>query len=629
MFNLVEIDKIYTYEEGFTPVSPYIFSTSISVIASEKDNYWTNLFGAENNYNSVKRQVNSVTINYETELTQQDSYEDMESQENSFYFDFDTQLLYVHVDDETNLMATNPYIGIMTGYTTDTVRYFNNQEYIPIVTSIPSISQSADPLEYEIISFISASVELANPVIDGEFLFNGNEKLYGNTVRIYRGTDGDSYGDLIKVFDGYISNLEVNTESVTISLGDNREKLEIDYPTAVFETDEDDDLVGDTNDELIPDGYGNVVQVPAYPVVVGSTSVRFRWATVATSITSVYTYTDDEGLIELSSGEWGVSDASPLASGYFYILNANIYVDGDTENSLKDVYVTGRMRDYDNPADIIASLNSVVLGIEYNDSNYDTAEWESEKTMLADVALYMDKSKSLYEWIEDLQSGSDYGFRYEDFGKRTIRVDYKDRDAITFADGTTTIEPIDIRDSDISIDQNADLYASSVIVKYNKNHRKDTHSQTTNDDHYNDVIREFRVASIATYTTLLVNESDAISKASMFAEDESTVRPLVTLVVESSKYTQPRIYDIINATASLLVQSAYQSDYTNVLADADGVLGDDEALGELWGLTVTEAESMGTIEYYGEFVGEVLDIEPNTDNDTVSITLRDITDLRS
>lgn len=626
MFNLVEIDKQYDYTDGFTPKSPYIFQTLIANLSP--DNYWTSIFEATNEYNQEIKQVNSVTINFETELTQQDSYEDMESQELSFYFDFDTQILYIHIEEEANLMATNPYIGIMTGYTTDTVRYFNNQEYIPIVTSIPSISQSADPLEYEIISFISASVELANPTIDGELMFNGKEKLYGNTVRLYRGSDGDSYSDLIKIFDGYISNLEVNTESVTLTLGDNREKLEIDYPTEVFETDEDDDLVSDTNDELIPDGYGNVVQVPAYPVVVGDTSVRFRWATVATSITSVYTYTDDDGLVELSSGEWGVSDASPLASGYFYILNDNIYVDGDTENSLKDVYVTGRMRDYDNPADIIASLNSVVLGIEYNDSNYDTTEWESEKTMLADVSLYMDESKSLYEWIEDLQSGSDYGFRYEDFGKRTIRVDNKNRDAITFADGTSTIEPIDIREIE-EIDQNADLYASSVIIKYNKNHRKDTYSQTTNDDYYNDVIREFRVASISTYTTLLTSETDAISKASMIAEDESTVRPLITLTVESSKYTKPRIYDIINAKASLLVQSAYQSDYTNVLADSDGVLGDTEALGELWGLTVTEAESLGTIDYYGEFVGEVLGIEPNTDNDTVSITLRDITELRS
>ena len=51
------------------------------------------------------------------------------------------------------------------------------------------------------------------------------------------------------------------------------------------------DLTGeaeDTNGELIPDGYGTVIQVPAYPIAINSGTVTFRWGQSVTSITQVY-----------------------------------------------------------------------------------------------------------------------------------------------------------------------------------------------------------------------------------------------------------------------------------------------------------------------------------------------------
>lgn len=613
MFNIVEIDKLESCPQ-FVMHEPYIFLTTITNrnIAS----YWTDTFLASGDFNDTTKQINSVIFSLTKELPQQDSYVDMEGQEDSFYYDYDNQVLYLNVGKENANPAEEVSIGVMQGYSTDTVRYFNDQEYIPVVTSIPTISEQADPLQYGIIAFASGSVELANPVIDGTHLFNAKEKLRGNNIRILRGDNGDLYPELIQVFSGYIANVETTTSTETISLGDNREKLEIDYPVNVFDVD-----VDDTNDKLIPDGYGDVIQAPAYPHTIGSTSVRFRWATEATSISHVYSYTEDEGLVEIAAPDYGVSEASPLATGYFYVVNAKAYVDGNTDNRLKDIYVTGRMRDFDNPADIIADLNRVVLGVEYNSTNYDTTEWESEKTSLANIALYMDDTKSLYEWIELIQNGSNIGFRYEDTDRRTIRLDDKDRTAITFDDGSTTIEPIDIRNSDIPIDQNAELYASSVIVKYGKNLRTETYKQVTNSDYRDDVIQEFRVAKIDTYESLLVNESDAISKASLIAEDESTIRPILEITLESDKYKKPRIYDIINGTASLLTQGIYQDEFTFVLSDGF-VLGDDFLLGELYGLT--RSEETGLIDYYGDFRGQVLGITPNTENDTVTVRLRDI-----
>ena len=162
--------------------------------------------------------------------------------------------------------------------------------------------------------------------------------------------------------------------------------------------------------------------------------VRFKWGTSVTSITQVYVEQDDK----ITS----VSHSGFTNSGLFLLSDADAYQDGDNTKGLRKVYVTGVMRNLTNPADIIVDLNARLANIQYNSTNYNLTEWESEKTALAGVSLYMKDSKSLYDWISLLQSGSTWGFRYEDTGKRTIRRDDPDRATITFDDGTTLITPL-------------------------------------------------------------------------------------------------------------------------------------------------------------------------------------------
>ena len=165
-------------------------------------------------------------------------------------------------------------------------------------------------------------------------------KLYGNPVRIKRGSDGDDYDDLVLVFAGYVKDLETTTATMTLEVGDKRERLEVDTPIDVFSS-----LTGiaeDSNGETIPDGYGTVIQVPAYPILDGSGTVTFQWGTLVTSITQVYTFDDDV----LTS----VTHANFSTDGTFTLTDALCAKDGsDPTNGLKEVYVTGVMRNYSNP----------------------------------------------------------------------------------------------------------------------------------------------------------------------------------------------------------------------------------------------------------------------------------------
>ena len=628
MFAVVEIDKTFSYEGSFTPYEPYIYSSIVTVGAGLQAEsiatYWTSTFGADGTYNDEILQINGITLDQTLEFTEQDNLADCKSTQNSFYFDATDQVLYIHIAHNDNLLAHTVETGVMYGYCSDTVRYFRNQLYRPIVQSIPSISDQADPLQYGIIAFGGGSIVFTNDVTSGVGLFDTDEKLYGNPVRIKRGSDGDDYDDLVLVFAGYVKDLETTTATMTLEVGDKRERLEVDTPIDVFSS-----LTGiaeDSNGETIPDGYGTVIQVPAYPILDGSGTVTFQWGTLVTSITQVYTFDDDV----LTS----VTHANFSTDGTFTLTDALCAKDGsDPTNGLKEVYVTGVMRNYSNPADIISDLNDRVANIEYNATNYNQTEWTSEKALLADVSLYMDEPKRLYEWIELLQAGSDYGFRYEDTDKITLRVDDKERTPITFADGTTYIRPVEIRNSDIPIKHNAQLYASSCIVKYAKNHRHGHFSQVTNTDYETDVLKEHRIKKIQTYESLLTKSTDADSKALLVMEDVSEVRPIVEIVIDSEKWLgssggdMPRIFDIVNIEASLLTHgSSVPTEWTFVLGDTL-LLGDDDiVLGERHEVTRTEAytDSRGKRIYAGEMKCQVIGVEPNLETDEIKLRLRKI-----
>lgn len=802
MFSIAEISKTFITEH-FVPLTSWVYSKQVTLTQAEIDaSYWV-AWGGTIDYNQVNRSISSVYLDYTLNLAEMDSLVDCQGQEESFYFDAVNQILYIHVTHTENPFAQTVETGLLFGYCSDKVRYFGNQEYKPILLSIPTITQSADPLQYDIMAFSGGSVVLSN---DGEF--DTFEKLYGNTIRLKIGKDGDDYADLVTIFSGYIKDYTTTTKDITIDIGDNREKLQIQYPTQVFST-----LTGlaeDSNGQIIPDGYGSVIQVPAYPIEVGDSenilsldgtddfvdiggslndsefsisffatpnasqntyacimdnnhtgarswviqqngdtlnqygfagvifdlsagvtqhvvvtmkttgekevyvngelvatgtgslpydgtehlyfgkwggggrfwhgtlrdvkyfdraitesevgtlysggavttnlvhswpinegtgttitdttgsvdgaisgaswiinnTIRYRWATIATSITQVYA--EQDMLIP-------VSYSSFSTGGTFILSQANAYIDGDNTKGLRKVYVTGVMRNLTNPADIIVDLNARLANILYNSTNYNITEWEAEKASLADVSLYMDNSKSLYDWISLLQSGSTWGFRYEDMGKRTLRLDDPDRTQITFDDGATLITPVEIRNSDIPINQNAELYATSCIVKYGYNHRTQSYSQVENTDYKDAVLQEHRIEKIITQESLLTSKTDAEAKALRIMQDQSKVRPIITLELEVSKYTTPRIYDIIQAEVSLLTrESRIPSVWSYVLGDMD-ILGDDFGLiGEVHKLTRTEAYTKnGSRLYFGELKGQIIGIEPRTDTDSIILRIRE------
>jgi len=349
--------------------------------------------------------------------------------------------------------------------------------------------------------------------------------------------------------------------------------------------------------------------VPAYPIATGGGKVTFRWGEAVTSISQVYT--EDETVKKVAHADFSTD-------GTFTLTNAQAGKDSDPTKGILKVFVSGVMRSIANPADIIIDLNSRLFEVDYNASNYDIAEVEAEKALLADVGLYMDKSRKVYEWIEELQNGTNIGFRYEDTEKRTIRLDLPTRPVVV------DIEALDIRNADMPIQRNAELYASSCLVRYSKNWRSDSYQSTENKDWEGEVIDEHRVKKVQEYDSLLTSLNDAEDKALTVMADIHQVRPIVTLRVESSLYPTPRIFDMVTATVSLVQGVGPMADeWTFVVGDLD-LLGDDLLVGEIHEFTLDEVATYNDSvrEYLGAITGQVIGINWLIDTDEIELRVR-------
>jgi hypothetical protein len=231
----------------------------------------------------------------------------------------------------------------------------------------------------------------------------------------------------------------------------------------------------------------------------------------------------------------------------------------------------------------------------------------------------MDKSKPVYEWIEEIQNGCNWGFRYEDTDKITMRLDDPDRTT------AATLQAIDIRNSDIPVERNAELYASSCVVRYAKNWRTGRYSKVENTDYEDDVIDEHRIAKVQEYKSLLKNSTDADEKALRVMQDISEVRPIVTLRIDAKTYSTPRIYDIIDATVSLLTQGHRIPDVWSYVLGDTWVLGDSTGVtGETYDMTFTEAYSYtdNMREYFGELTGQIIGIQWIPESNEIELRLR-------
>ena len=627
-FTVVELLKYHELAASKMMIhNSFTYKTKIKT-QSILDSYFTTLYGAEDLTNKQTINIKAIVVDIENFYAIQTSIVDCEDNEESFYFDITEQMLYIHFNHDISPFAVLVEYGKVYGYTNDEIRNFNGIDYLPLVKSIPIFSIKVDPLRYTQQSFYGGDIIMNNNPIDGSnnnASFDSNEEFTGNDVYIYFGENGDSYTDLLLIANNYIVNTIISMDEVIVKTKDKREQQSTEVPTDTFSLTDFPDMDEDLDGEIKPDAYGRCLGVPG--ICINSEQAgnkKFYFASIITAAPApVFKCKQDN--------KWTVivPTVTDYTNGMATFANADVHVDGDNTKGIEDVRCSGYFRPYYNPADIIADLNLRFLNITYNASNYDTVEWEDEKSYLENVGLYMDEQKEIYEWIEMLQNGSTIGFQYLFVeGKRTIRLDNPNRNEAMTVYATEIL-------NDLQFDNNEDFFSTHAVINYRRNYTTDKIKRYENTDYYLQVLREHRKAQQYETEALVWDESEAEDKSVIIMEDQKQERPVGKLLLFGKKFYELKLFDIINAEISKSGIKTGQEEVDFYISGDDGddmyIWGDDDVDIDIY--IWVDYTQRDIIINYREFLGwmrfQVIGLFPNFNMGEMEIQVRqrDYSDL--
>jgi hypothetical protein len=470
----------------------------------------------------------------------QSSIEDVVTQQQSFYFDFDEQTLYYHIPPSESPFDFVILYGLSQGFSDDAVVYIDNLQHLPVITSAPALRQQQDIENYDRLAFITGAVTISNT--SGRLDDLIDSPIYGNDVNLYYlpgGKTNYTRDELTQIASLFVEDYDISPQALSLRVQDRRKSQNISVPTVRFEQDD----YPQGNAEIwglpVPVVWGTPREIPGIVTNFDTTSgnVKIRAGLTMTSLGTVQAFVNNDWVtvtplnVNLATGEFEVSEAQGRSSGVahvFRLVNA-------TGISITRI------------TDIIKDANERFLGVDYNDSNYNTEEWEAEETEISTGAYYLDTEVELFEVFRDLQNGANIGFRYEveADGRRTIRIDNEAREPVA------TIDKIFIRNRDsLRISTDSTNLLAEVVIKYGLSYQSGRWIRYFDDGSAESVVDLYRQRPRREYETLLLNEALAQEKAEYLRSRFDTIRGIIDVDLMRDTFINLRIYDIINIELS-------------------------------------------------------------------------------
>ena len=277
-----------------------------------------------------------------------------------------------------------------------------------------------------------------------------------------------------------------------------------------------------------------IIQAPAYP--------KFRVARKLSSPTVHVFYEEDDELIEVTNVV-----SVDQTNGIVQLHDVDAHEEGLISNGLRKLYCSATLRAETNPFDIITVLNTEVADTPYIDSFYDKPLCESEKLKLANVSLYATSTQKISTVIEQLQSGSTVGFRYDDVDKISIVCDDPNRPIARVIEFEEIIDR-----EDLELESDLTLYADEVTINYGVDRKTSTPYKERNSDYKTSVLLRYNYTNPLTYESLLVTQADARNKSVVLLEDLSVVRDKTSVKVHGlSILSEVDLYSIVRVNLRL------------------------------------------------------------------------------
>ncbi len=549
-----EISKYY--ESGAqTNIAPFTYQQQPAT--HQTASYWINEFGAVDESIIFNIYINDFIRDYYNNYSETNNLLDCIDTEQSFFWLATSYILYNHFEHDLSPFTDNYYeYGRAFGFNNKSPIYIDDVFYKPIMLTIPSIAQQQDLVNYEQLAGMTGSIEFTN--VEGKFDEFIDIDITGTKIRLYylndiSGVDNYTRSQLVSLASYFIENDSISMNKYSIDLQDLRLKQNIEIPIETFNTTDYPDIKDSYVENIIPLLYGPVRRSEAIPIdgELGSgNDIDFRQAIILTSLGTVQVEIDDQWTTKTPT-------ATNIILGEFTLAEADGRKANGEPYKCRVVNSIGIAITYS--SDIIKDLNERYINVSYNNSLYDTTEWESEEIQLESIGIVFNKSIKLYEAIRMVQAGSNIGFRYDIAadGRRTIRIDDVDRTPIAYIIRNQIKGLIES-----PIETNKELLSAIVKVGYAKDYNSDKYLYVTNSDYQDSVLEKYREQPTVEIKTDLITQVQAENRAELYAARFSNMPRVVPLIIMGIDYYTLRIYDVIEAELTLAFVNADTGEVT-------------------------------------------------------------------
>jgi hypothetical protein len=581
---IAELTKYNELTSAMTNIAPFTYQ-GIPATYKQAD-YWTTAFGCPDESITIKLFISSVvraaTIFYSSMMSLLDCID----QEMSFFWDVDTERLYIHFEHDQCWWSDLFEYGDQLGMTDKDQIYIDAVKYLPLLKSILSIAQQQDLVNYDKLAGIVGNVDVDNhdSILDALI----EKPVYGNDFRLYylpeRDTHDYTRAELINLVYLYVDNYSISLLKITLKLQDKRLAQNIKIPTDLFSVDDYPDIDEQYIGQVIPLAYGLIKSSTGIPIDsnagVGH-DVIFRQALLLSSLGTVQVKIDDIWTTK-------VPTASDLTVGEFTLAE----VDGrNASGAPYECRVLGSVGIANTYAsDCIVDLNERYLGVPFIDSSYDRTEWGEEETALTTIGILFKEQIELFEAIRLIQSSANKRFRYDILpdGRRTIRIDDLERTPIINHIPKEKLQNI----NELPVDTDRKLLAAQVTVKYGFDYNAEYYQQVIDDDNYQYVRRTYRQMPSLEFETALTTKAHAEARAAWEAALFKDVPKLAYIELRGTEFYNLRIYDMLDNVEITLAE----------VDIANEIIGSGR-------------------EYYGIWLTQVIKIDPDFKNQLNKCTL--------
>lgn len=524
--------------------TPRIFSTGIPyvwgivMVYNTTGVYWESIFGAPHEQQLTTIIAEGVTVN-DVVYIETETLSECVATIGSWYFDSVAQQFYIHLTHSTDGTTAKIGYGFAIGFSDDEVVSINDTEYLPLIESVPSLSQVQDLVEYDKLATINGEMVLRNVggVVDyllGRNIIGGDASLFFLPDSAVSG-DGNANGaEIVPLASFFVEDFKPGLELFRVALQDQRLRQDAPFPTERFTVASYPNLDDSSLDLLVPVVYGYQSELKAYPTngKAASTTVRYRAGLLLTVLTTVYlkvsdkwtTYTPSN--IDLATGEFDVAGAKSSATAEPYECK---------------IEATGIPVTY--ASDVIKDLGSRFGGVGFTGSFYDLSEWASEEVALSTIGIVFRESTTIFDAAKLIQAGANIGFRYEvnASGRRTIRIDDDSRPS-----RVPGIDNVEIIDADkIEADFDTEFLAAQVRIGYRLSDESGRYLTVIDSSQSGQVIEDYRTHREVAFDTLLTNVTDATERAAIDAIRLATPKKTVSVTLVGKEYLSLRIFDVL------------------------------------------------------------------------------------